>query len=187
MPAEISTRRLLLRAWRPDTDLDVFFDIYSRWEVMRYLGSSPQVLTTRDEAADRLARRAAADPDGPPYGVWAICPVDDAERPVGSVLLRRLPWSESLDPQPAHRDVEVGWHLHPDVWGRGYATEAAIAMLDRAWSSGIDSVHAVTYPENAASQAVCRRIGMAYVERTDRYYDVDLDLFRAERTSSGRA
>ena len=177
---DIRTPRLLLRPWRPD-DLDAYSDIYSRWEVMRYLGSTPAVLSTREEAAERLAQRAAPDPAGPPYGVWAVCCLDDVERPRGSVLMRRLPWSASVDPVPDHQDVEVGWHLHPDVWGRGYATEAAAALVARAWDHRIEQVHAVTYADNVASQAVCRRLGMEHLGRTDRYYDVELELFGVER------
>ncbi len=172
----IETTRLRLRPWRAD-DLDAYFDIYSRMEVMRYLGSAPRVIETREEAAERLAMRAAPDPQGPPYGVWAVCPSDSRDIPVGSVLLRQLPWSGTVDPQP-DPDVEIGWHLHPDAWGKGYATEAATAMVDRAAAHGIDVVHAVIYPENDNSRKVCRRLGMEYAGRTDRYYDVELDLFR---------
>jgi RimJ/RimL family protein N-acetyltransferase len=178
----IETARLRLRPWRAD-DLDDFFDIYSRMEVMRYLGSAPRVIESREEAAERLAIRATPDPEGPPYGVWAVCPKDLGDRPVGSVLLRKLPWSESLDPPPADHDVEIGWHLHPDVWGKGYATEAATAMVQRAAAHGIAVVHAVIYPENDPSRAVCRRLGMEYAGRTDRYYDVELDLFRLATTT----
>lgn len=177
MSEVIETERLRLRPWRAE-DLDAFFDIYSRMEVMRYLGSVPRVIETREEAAERLALRAAPDPQGAPYGVWAVCPLEGADCPVGSVLLRQLPWSETVDPKPEYFDVEIGWHLHPDVWGKGYATESAAAMVGRAAANGIEVVHAVTYPPNAASQAVCRRLGMTYVGRTDRYYDVELDLFR---------
>ena len=185
-PDTIETARLRLRLWRAD-DLDAFFDIYSRMEVMRYLGSAPSVIETREEAAERLAQRATPDPAGPPYGVWAVCPLETGDRPVGSVLLRRLPWSETVVPQPTQQDVEIGWHLHPDAWGRGYATEAATAMVERAAAHGIDVVHAVTYPPNAASQAVCRRLRMEYVGRTDRYYDVELDLFRLTTRAGSRS
>lgn len=180
----LRTERLVLRPWSA-TDLDAYFDIYSRWDVMQYLGNPPRTLGSREEAAERLAARGTPDPAGPPYGSWAVCE-QDGDRPVGTVLLRQLPWSATVDPVPQESDVEVGWHLHPAVWGRGYATEAARTMLDRAWSHGVAEVHAVTYPENASSQAVCCRLGMAYVGRTVRYYDVELDLFRIDLASSAR-
>jgi RimJ/RimL family protein N-acetyltransferase len=55
--------------------------------------------------------------------------------------------------------------------------------LRRAFQAGIDEVFAVTYPQNVASQAVCRRIGMTHLGSTDRYYDVTSELFRATRGS----
>lgn len=56
--------------------------------------------------------------------------------------------------------TEVGYALHPDAWGRGYATEACSAAMDWAfgalgWSEAIHSIS----PANAASQAVARRLG----------------------------
>ncbi|HVE63422.1 MAG TPA: GNAT family N-acetyltransferase [Mycobacteriales bacterium] len=172
----IPTERLMLRPWRHD-DLDAYFDIYSRPEVMHWLGTARQPLASREEAVERLAGRAAPDPEGAPYGVWAVCEAG-TDLPLGSVLLRLLPWSATLRPVPGAQDPEIGWHLHPDVWGRGYATEAAGAILDRAWAHGLTEVHAVTYPDNVRSQAVCRRLGMTHLGRTDRYYDAELELFR---------
>ncbi len=75
----------------------------------------------------------------------------------------------------------MGWHLHPDAWGRGYATEAGGRLLDHAWSHDLDQVFAVTYPENTPSQAVCLRLGMTPLGMTDSYYDISCALFRAER------
>lgn len=55
--------------------------------------------------------------------------------------------------------------------GRGYATEAADAVLRDAFGRGLPRVLAVTEPDNHASQAVCRRLGMTALGRTTRYYD----------------
>jgi ribosomal-protein-alanine N-acetyltransferase len=58
-------------------------------------------------------------------------------------------------------DVELGFHLRPSVWGRGYATEAAQACLDAAFSGlGLDEVIAIVAPGNAASVRVLEKIGM---------------------------
>jgi RimJ/RimL family protein N-acetyltransferase len=163
--------RVLLRRWAP-TDLAFVFDMYSRWEVQRYLGTTPRVMESVDEASaviERWGDRA----DGP-FGVWAVTLVGSGQ-PVGSALLKALPLS-GPDRLPSS-DFEIGWHLHPDYWGRGLATEAARLLLDTAWSHGLTEVHAVTYAENTASQAVCRRLGMQHVGTTERYYDVACELF----------
>ena len=75
-------------------------------------------------------------------------------------------------------DTEIGWHFHPDHWGHGYAAEAAGALLDAALVE-LPRVVAVTYPENAASQRVCERIGMRRLGPTDAYYNVRMELFAA--------
>ena len=77
-------------------------------------------------------------------------------------------------------EVEVGWHLHPDSWGRGYATEAARAVVDRAFDDGLLEVYAVVRPGNEPSLAVCRRLGMQPLGRTTRWYHRELEAFRLE-------
>lgn len=151
------------------------FRMYSLWDVVRYLGSAPKPMAERADAVAAIDRWSTHS--GPLHGVWAIVPADGGE-PVGTALLKPLTLSGSGEPA---EETEVGWHLHPGVWGRGYATEAGRRLLEHAWSSGLEEVFAVTYPENTASQAVCRRIGMAHLGPTDRYYDVTSALFRAGR------
>jgi [ribosomal protein S5]-alanine N-acetyltransferase len=58
-------------------------------------------------------------------------------------------------------DVELGFHLRASAWGRGYATEAARACLDAAFTDlGLDEVIAIVAPGNAASVRVLEKIGM---------------------------
>ena len=170
----LNCERLTLRAWTP-ADVDALFDLYSRWDVVRYLGTTPTVMTDPAQAVEKIATRNAFT--GPLHGVWAIVP-NGEDRPVGTALLTLLPHSHTRGPSA---DTEVGWHLHPDVWGHGYATEAGGRLLAHAWPHGLKEVFAVTYPENAPSQAVCSRLGMAPLGMTDRYYDTSCALFRADR------
>jgi RimJ/RimL family protein N-acetyltransferase len=81
--------------------------------------------------------------------------------------------------------IEVGWHLHPDSWGHGFATEAARAVLDRAFADGLDEAIAVVRPGNAPSVAVCLRLGMEPLGTTDRYYGTELELFRLRSPHPG--
>lgn len=174
----LTTKRLTLRPWQPD-EADAVLEMYSRWEVMRYLGANPQVLTDLDQARARIAGWLSYT--GPLHGVWAIR-LDD--RPIGTALLKLLPRSGSGVPSD---DTEVGWHLHPDFWGHGYATEAAARLLDQAWAQGLHRVLAVTYPQNTASQAVCLRLGMTPLGPTDAYYDLTSSLFEITAPASPAA
>ena len=87
--------------------------------------------------------------------------------------------------------VEVLWSLHPDAWGRGYATEAARAALAYGFETlDLDSIFAITLEENRASRSVMERIGLTYRKRVDYkgftdivWYDVDRATY-AERMSS---
>jgi RimJ/RimL family protein N-acetyltransferase len=57
--------------------------------------------------------------------------------------------------------VEIGWRLHPDHWGHGYATEAATASLRFGFEQGgLAEIVAFTTTRNTRSQAVMERVGM---------------------------
>lgn len=175
----LETQRLLLRAWtRADTDF--VFDTYSRWEVQRFIGVVPRVMADRGEAEAAIARWRALD-DHRVHGVWAVQRRDgDALGPLlGTLLLKPIPASSDQGPLPASGDVEIGWHFHPDAWGRGYATEAAARVLAHAFAAGLAEVVAVTNPSNTASRAVAERIGMQHQGQTARYYDATCELFTA--------
>ena len=51
---------------------------------------------------------------------------------------------------PNAEDHEVGWHSHPDCWGRGIASEAAAAVHQHAFEAGLPEVLAVTHVGNEA-------------------------------------
>lgn len=181
----LHTPRLLLRPWTTsDDDVDFLFDMYSRWEVQQYIGREPRVMADRAKAVERAARwqTVPSGVDGMP-GVLAITDARSGDR-YGSVLLKALPASGDADPLPPSGETEVGWHLHPDAWGSGYASEAAQRVLQEAWRAGLPRVLAVTHPGNTASQAVARRIGMRDRGLTDRFYNVTCALFEIERPAA---
>ena len=62
--------------------------------------------------------------------------------------------------------VTVGWRFSPTVWGKGYATEAATAVLDQAFTTmALDRVGCVTGAENLRSVALAERLGMSFITR----------------------
>ncbi len=162
----LATDRLIARPWTLDeADLAAAYDIYSRPEVARWIGSPMEPAEIRVRI-DRWSQPT----DDPTYGVWAIEERSTPDRPVGSVMLRPLP--------PDEEDVEIAWHLHPTLWGRGYATEIGRAAARRAFETGIEEVFAIVRPGNERSSSVARRLGMEYVGRTDKYYGLHAELFR---------
>ncbi|NEA32135.1 GNAT family N-acetyltransferase [Streptomyces sp. SID13031] len=163
------TDRLVVRDWT-DADGDRVFDIYRRWEVSRWLGADPRVMTDRD-AASRVIERWNTRNEDPVHGIWAV--EEKASGTIaGTVLLVPLPEGPS-----SKGEVEVGWHLHPDAWGRGLATESAHGAITHGFKAGLGEIYAVVRPDNQPSLAVCRRLGMQPLGLTSRWYDSELESF----------
>jgi RimJ/RimL family protein N-acetyltransferase len=145
----LTTGRLVLRPFT-DVDNDPFFALNTHPLVVESLGSSP----TRAES-DAMIERYTEELDREGWGLWAVEEAGGAPF-VGMVGLHRV--RPELPCAPA---VEVGWRLHPDHWGHGYATEAAAASLRFGFHKvGLGEIVAFTTTVNARSQAVMVRIGM---------------------------
>ncbi|MGE4426220.1 MAG: GNAT family N-acetyltransferase [Solirubrobacteraceae bacterium] len=163
---ELRTPRLLLRRWRsPDRGPMAVINADPR--VMRHIGSG-----RLDRAAsDALLARLEDEWRRRGHGVWAIERLDDGRLlgfcglTVPSFLPRLLP------------AVEIGWRLHRDAWGAGYATEAARAALDWGWGTlGLRQVIALVHPDNDRSLALAERLGMR-VTGTTRHAPTGWDVF----------
>ena len=167
----LRTERLLLRAWE-ESDAEAVLDIYSREDVYRWLGNPPTPCPDLDAARARI-ERWSTPPTEPLDGLWAIeTPGIEgiSPQPCGTALL--VPLTTSSGEQTEAR--EIGWHLHPDAWGFGIATESARVLIDQARANGLAEVHAVVYPDNVRSLAVCDRLGMTRLGVTDEWYGVEL-------------
>lgn len=103
--------------------------------------------------SDALADRIVAGFGEHGFGLWAV---ETGGAFVGFTGLS-VPSFEA-DFLPA---VEIGWRLARPAWGRGWATEAATAVLQRAFGPlGLCDVVSFAAATNTRSEAVMRRIGM---------------------------
>ncbi|MCW2785938.1 MAG: family N-acetyltransferase [Marmoricola sp.] len=159
-----TTERLRIRDWSID-DAEAALDIHSRVEVVQWLGDGePVLMKDLAEARERIGTWLVRD--DPPAGFWAIEVADGGPldgRTIGAVLLVPLPNGAG--------EIEIGWHLHPDAWGHGYAPEAARAILQRGFDGGLEEIHAVTHLTNERSMAVCSKIGMEHRGIVETWYD----------------
>jgi RimJ/RimL family protein N-acetyltransferase len=81
---------------------------------------------------------------------------------VGYVGLSR----DAVEGEPV---VEVGWSIHPDRQGEGFATEAAKASVDWGFQvCGLEQIVSFTTPHNTASRRVMEKIGMTHARDIDR-------------------
>ena len=165
----LTTERVALRPWEVD-DAEAALAIYGANEVTRWL--TPAMGRVDDIEAMRSVLQAWAEDQPnmlPPRGRWAIQHRDTKEV-IGGLSIRLLP--------PFDEDLELSWQLHPDAWGRGYASEAATALARWAFTQDIDELFAVARPNNTRAIATARRIGMEWVGETTKYYDLRLQVFR---------
>lgn len=126
----------------------------------------------RDEAATLLyLERNLAHWEAHGFGVWMLR--DRARATViGRAVLRHLD-VEGAD------EVETGYGLYPEFWGRGLATEAACACVRIGREQlGLPSVVAVTLPTHHASQRVMVKAGLVY-EREIIHEGLPHALFRS--------
>lgn len=158
-----------MRPWQND-DLESFYQIYSRAEVTRWLGALPRKATTNlEEARTKLATyQKIHNETADPCGLWAIVPTG-GNAPIGTALL--LPLKKD---GVASGQFEIGWHLHPDWWGKGMATESAKLILAAAKEAGIDRVLALCDPDNNKSLAVMQRLQMHDGGITTDWYGLSL-------------
>ncbi|MES0837828.1 GNAT family N-acetyltransferase [Nocardiopsis tropica] len=145
---ELRTDRLILRRWQ-ERDLEPWAAVNADPEVREHLGEP----LTRDQSDASVARfRDGFDLRG--YGWWAVEERDTGDF-VGSAGLDRVE-----DGLP-FGGTEIGWRLARPAWGRGYATEAALAVLAYGFDTlALSEILAVATVTNIRSQAVMRRIGM---------------------------
>ncbi|MCW2751776.1 MAG: family N-acetyltransferase [Aeromicrobium sp.] len=170
----LETGRLILRPY-VDSDAERVLDIHSRLEVIRWLSDPPYVpMADLDEARTWIANQSTV-PEGGPYDVGLAIEVKATGVMVGAVMLVPIPNSN-------YDERQIGWHLHPDSAGHGYATEAAVALLDDAFRRGLDEIWCDMFPDNAASAAVAERLGLRPLGVVpDPWYEGDGRLYFATR------
>jgi RimJ/RimL family protein N-acetyltransferase len=155
----VTTRRMLLRQMTGE-DLDWLVRLHGDRRVMRYIDSGEPV--PRAQVAARTLPAMLREYDELPLGLGYFAAVDRATgRPLGWLALRP-PSSVGLCPG---KDVaELGYRLLPDVWGMGYATEGARALIGHGFTElGLARVVATTMTLNLASRRVLQKAGLFLV------------------------
>ena len=149
--SSVTTERLTGRRPEPG-DLPDYVRIFTDPRVDEEIW--PADLRTPDQVASIL-KRSIEHWDRWGFGAWTVLE-RGSERIVGRVGLSHTSKFE-------HPEVELEWFVDPDVWGRGYATEMAQEAVRLAFTElGLDTLISYTTPDNEASQAVMRKLGMTY-------------------------
>ena len=163
----LETERLWLRRFHPD-DVDALHAVLGDPETMRFY---PQPYD-RDGCAGWIdASLERYERDG--FGLYAL-----VLRSTGEMIGDCGPAVRTIE---GRDEVEIGWHVRRDLWGRGLAPEAARACVAHAFGPhDLSRVTALVRPINQQSRRVAEKIGMA-VEREVQYAGVLHLLYVLER------
>lgn len=158
------TPRLRLEPLNP-SHVDGLQALNSNPVVMRYITGRPETPDETRAVVERVQARWAELG----YSWWAFIRFEDGQL-IGMGCIQHL----NRDPQGP---LETGWRLRPEVWGQGYASEAARHMVGWAFKTLQPAlICAVCDPANSASSSVMKRLGMTYTG-TGRWYDMDCERY----------
>ena len=171
----LETERLLIRPWVDPDDRAAFLALASDPEIMRYVHrGEPYTPAEVDEWFARQARQLREND---------VCMGAMIEKATGKLI-----GLAGTQPLGTTGDLEIGWWLARDVWGRGYATEAGGAAMRHVLETlGRERAVAIIDPPNEASKRVAARLGMHFVKRTTgvelghRKPEIVVDYFVRER------
>jgi ribosomal-protein-alanine N-acetyltransferase len=145
---ELTTLRLNLREFT-EADYSALRDMDSRAEMYTFERVPPNENETR-ETLESAIKNLAENPRSTYKFAITILPGNT----VRGLIKLRCEWE-------AIRQWEVGWAMHPEEWGKGYATEAAWSVID--WAFGELKVHRIVaycHAANVASVRVMEKLGM---------------------------
>lgn len=159
----IETDRLLLRPFQL-SDVNDFAAICADADVMRYI-TGPQ---NKSKTAQNI-KHWIANFERDSFGLLALLHRED----------QKLIGFCGLIPQQVDGEacIELGYRLAKDYWGKGLATEAAIAVRNDALDThGIEHLISIIHQENDASKNVARKVGMKLLKKTT-FKNTPVDIF----------
>jgi len=165
------TERLLVRQFGFD-DFEYFFRLNNDEEVMRYI----RPVKNREQALQFFEENLAYYQEFPRYGRWAM--LDRASKHfIGTFMLK----PSGVLPG----EIELGYALNKENWGKGYATESVFGGLDYAFDRlGLDRLIAITQPNNMISQKVLIKSGFIQENNMEDNGRI-INLFRIIKASHG--
>jgi RimJ/RimL family protein N-acetyltransferase len=146
----IETERLILRSFRPD-DFDAVYAMQSRPDVARFLYWDAR---TEEEVGEALVKKVAATAiRAEEDTLFLAAELKATGELVGDVVLQ---WTSEQ-----HLSGEIGFIVHPDHHGHGYATEASRVLLRLGFEDlGLHRVYGRVEARNIASARVLEKLGM---------------------------
>lgn len=153
---DLMTERLVLCRWSV-ADADSLAQLCADERVMHYF---PKTLFR--EEAEAFLGRIMEEFGRRGYGLWQV------RRRVDDRFLGFVGLHDFTFPSLGMQGTEIGWRLLPEAWGKGYATEAAAAVLEHARAVlRIETIYSFTAVANTPSQRVMQRLAMERIGEFD--------------------
>jgi [ribosomal protein S5]-alanine N-acetyltransferase len=161
------TERLVIREF-VESDFDDFFRLHGDDDVMKYIRPAK----SREEALDFLNQIIAEYITLPGLGRWAMYSKTD---PAFSGSFAVIPVKNT-------DDIQIGYLMGKEHWGKGYASEAVRGGLQYVFNQLQRSrVAGITFPENTASQKVLLKNGFSFKRIIVEDDGVDLNMYMLKR------
>ncbi len=163
----IQTARLTLRPLLPE-DAESLHHIYLSEGVLRYF---PNPIPPPLDKVERFIAGQSEHWEHYGYGDWAVV-LSSGQMMIGWAGLQYL---------PELGETEVGFLFNRPYWGKGYATEAALAALSFGFERlSLEQIIALVHPGNLASRRVIEKCGLRHKENIT-LWGIELMRFRIER------
>ena len=176
----IETERLILRELL-ESDVDEMFELDSNPIVHKYLGNKP--ISTMEQALEgiRFVRQQYKERG---IGRFAAVEKSSGEFIGWSGLKLNQGKKEILN--GFDNFIDVGYRFIPKFWGKGYATETAIATLDYGFKvMHYNTIYGAAEIENIASNIVLQKIGLKFVNKF-LYEDVEVNWYELNKKDYGK-
>ncbi|BFT30830.1 GNAT family N-acetyltransferase [Alteromonas sp. D210916BOD_24] len=103
------------------------------------------------------------------WGLWRVETLENKES-IGWILVRPFGF---FTQNPESDNIELGWRFKRHTWGKGFATEAAMAVKEALDEIGVEKYSAIAKPDNSASINIMKKLGMTFnreLEYKDPHY-----------------
>ncbi|MGD2004135.1 MAG: GNAT family N-acetyltransferase, partial [Flavobacteriales bacterium] len=141
------SERTVLREWVPN-DAPWLYDLNMNPQVVRYTGDAG--FTSTQSALNLIKSYPNYQRDG--YGRWMVMDKSTGN-PIGWCGLKNNPWG-----------IDLGFRFFEAVWGKGIATECALATVEKAKALGLSDLIGRALSENVGSWKVLEKVGMQRYE-----------------------
>jgi len=142
-------------------DAQAFWQFDQDPEVMRFInGGKPNSIEFINEVF--IPRLQAYRDEKQGWGIWQVSDKFSQEY-LGWVIVRPM---DFFSDQPKFNDLEIGWRFFQKSWGKGYATEAAIAIKNAfTGQADIQFFSALALEDNLGSISVMKKMGMVFIKK----------------------